>query len=240
MVPRLGGCYRAILFDVGWTLAYPEPDRESVVLAALKQRGFAISPAVWSHAYWAAEAFYRARRWHAETGRDLAAFWSSYYGTLLDRLPMVAGGSELIPLLGQEVERGQKYHLYPDTLDALAELRRRGFALGAVSNWNARLPALCEEWGIAPYLDALIVSDIAGFAKPDQRIFEQVLSSLRVSAGRTLHVGDDYRADVEGARAAGITPVLLDRENLGHQLSCLRAGSLWDLLQWVGEPYRGR
>jgi putative hydrolase of the HAD superfamily len=47
--------------------------------------------------------------------------------------------------------------------------------------------------------------------KPDPRIFALLLQRAGLEPERTLHVGDDVVADVEGARRAGVTPVWLNR-----------------------------
>jgi putative hydrolase of the HAD superfamily len=58
---------------------------------------------------------------------------------------------------------------------------------------------------------AIVVdSAVAGFEKPDPRIFALALESLGVPAARAVHVGDTIFADVEGARAAGVRPLHLD------------------------------
>ena len=62
--------------------------------------------------------------------------------------------------------------------------------------------------GLRPYLTRVIDSAIAGYEKPTDGFIE----ALRLSgatAARTLHVGDLYRADVTGARAAGVDVVML-------------------------------
>ena len=45
-----------------------------------------------------------------------------------------------------------------------------------------------------------------------------------------MHVGDLYHVDVAGARAAGITPVLLDVAGLYPECDCLRVRSLAELV----------
>jgi len=98
------------------------------------------------------------------------------------------------------------------------------------------LLALWEDWGVAPYFDTLIVSDVVGFHKPDPRIFDIALEALQVPAEKAIHVGDDYEADVQGARAAGIKPVLLDRKGQHQDVDCLRIHSLKELSCLVGAP----
>ena len=45
-----------------------------------------------------------------------------------------------------------------------------------------------------------------------------------------MHVGDLYHVDVAGARAAGLTPALLDVGDLYPDCDCLRVRSLTELV----------
>jgi HAD superfamily hydrolase (TIGR01509 family) len=61
--------------------------------------------------------------------------------------------------------------------------------------------------------DVVVDSATTGAAKPDPAIFRHALSRLGVAAGRALYVGDDPANDLDGARAAGIDAVLIDRSS---------------------------
>ena len=56
----------------------------------------------------------------------------------------------------------------------------------------------------------ILDSQVVGLEKPDPRIFALALDTLGVTAARAVHVGDSCRADVNGARAAGVTPLHFD------------------------------
>jgi len=65
--------------------------------------------------------------------------------------------------------------------------------------------------GLSAHFEELIVSARLGYDKPHPEIFRHALELMDVSPDRALHVGDSYPADVLGARAAGISPVLITR-----------------------------
>ena len=89
----------------------------------------------------------------------------------------------------------------------LAELRRRGFALGVVSNFDRRLHALLAGLEIAPLVDAIVLPSDAGAEKPAPEIFEFALSRLGASASATVFVGDSDVEDIRGARALGMRTI---------------------------------
>ncbi len=102
--------------------------------------------------------------------------------------------------------------LFADSLSTLAELRRRGFLLGVVTN---------RLWGGAPFhedlatlglldyfeLPHIAISGDLGIRKPNPRIFEHVLQALQVAPQETAMIGDSLSADILGAQALGITAI---------------------------------
>ena len=100
--------------------------------------------------------------------------------------------------------------LFDDALTTLDELRRRGYKLACVTNraFSGRgFVAELEEHGLAGVFDALSVSCDVGYMKPHPQIFEHALDLLDVAPSEAIMVGDSLRADVEGARALGMTGV---------------------------------
>jgi len=98
---------------------------------------------------------------------------------------------------------------YDDVLPALEWLSAR-YRMFAVSNGNADLHAI----GLSSYFERSLAARDAGMLKPDPRIFAMLLEAGGVRAAEVLHVGDDPKADVEGARSAGIRPVWVNRRGL--------------------------
>jgi putative hydrolase of the HAD superfamily len=106
--------------------------------------------------------------------------------------------------------------LYHDSLVTLAKLRSGGLKTGLVSNtpWGSPGAMWREELarlGLAPLLDALVFCTDVGRRKPDPRPFLACCEQLGVQPDEAIFVGDHPRWDVEGAAAAGLRPVLIDR-----------------------------
>jgi HAD superfamily hydrolase (TIGR01509 family) len=121
-----------------------------------------------------------------------------------------------------------------EVLPALAALRARGFKLVVLSNANGKLRYLFDRLGLSGSFDALFDSYDEGVEKPDPRFFRRALERAGAEAESTIHVGDFYHIDVAGARAAGITPALLDVAGLYPDCDCLRVGSLTELVDVLG------
>ncbi|MGA5730152.1 HAD family hydrolase [Streptomyces seoulensis] len=91
---------------------------------------------------------------------------------------------------------------YPDAARVLGELRRRGIAVGVVSNIGWDLRPVFREHGLDAYVDAYVLSYEHGVRKPDPRLFAVACAELGAEPERTLMVGDSRAAD-GGAAALG-------------------------------------
>jgi HAD superfamily hydrolase (TIGR01549 family) len=118
--------------------------------------------------------------------------------------------------------------------EALDRLRALGLTLVVVSNANGKLRVLLERVGLARFFDLMLDSTEEGVEKPDPRLFEIALARVSADAATTVHVGDLYRVDVEGARAANLRAVLLDPLDLYAGFDCPRIRSLGDLPDLIG------
>ncbi|MEK0338355.1 MAG: HAD-IA family hydrolase, partial [Nitrosopumilus sp.] len=73
-----------------------------------------------------------------------------------------------------------------------------------------------------------------GTDKPEPPIFLAALQRAGVNASEAVHVGDQYKLDVIGARGVGITPVLIDRYDLYPEVSdCPRIHRLTELAEYL-------
>jgi putative hydrolase of the HAD superfamily len=105
-----------------------------------------------------------------------------------------------------------EFRPYPDVLPALGELRERGLTLVVASNWDCSLSDWLEPAGITELVHGVVTSAEVGAPKPHPRVFERALAIADVGPSEALHVGDKVDNDVEGAAAAGVRAVLVQRE----------------------------
>jgi putative hydrolase of the HAD superfamily len=105
-----------------------------------------------------------------------------------------------------------EFRPYPDVLPALGDLRERGLTLVVASNWDCSLADWLEPAGITDLVDGVVTSAEVGAPKPHPRVFERALAIAGVAPSEALHVGDKVDNDVEGAAAAGVRALLVQRE----------------------------
>jgi len=111
----------------------------------------------------------------------------------------------------------QRVQWYADVQPALERLAAR-FPLLALSNGNAELAAT----GLSAYFVGAVSARGCGVAKPAARIFEVACAQLQCPAGQVMHVGDDWRLDIVGARQAGLHTAWIRRPEaaLHHGPAC--------------------
>jgi putative hydrolase of the HAD superfamily len=140
-------------------------------------------------------------------------FWYETYHDFFARFLSGADARRLALALLDVLSSPSGYVFFDETVETLTRLRDDGFRLGIISNWEAWLPTLLNETGIASFFEAVVVSGICGCEKPDPRIFTLALEEGRYRPEEVVYVGDRPAHDVAPARQAGITPILLDRDN---------------------------
>jgi putative hydrolase of the HAD superfamily len=108
-----------------------------------------------------------------------------------------------------------RFHSFPDAAPALRTLRDRGLKLVCVSNWDCSLAEVLAACGLGSALDGVVTSAAAGASKPDPAIFVKALRLAGCEPAEALHVGDTPTEDIDGAHAAGIPALLIDRSGGG-------------------------
>lgn len=103
------------------------------------------------------------------------------------------------------------WFVYDDTLDALNRWQQRGIQLGVISNFDSRLYPVLEALDLSAYFETITISTEVGAAKPSPLIFAAALEKHACPAVAAWHVGDSQTEDYEGARAAGLRGIWLQR-----------------------------
>lgn len=210
--------YRWALFDVGETLIRPRQSFGAVYARVLE--GLGVTEArdlegalrtTWAEV--SASLPPGTDRYGAHPGGE-EAYWLRFVRRTLELAGIPTPGlaeRALAPLRAAFAE-ADAWNVFPEAEASLDRLRAAGIRLGVVSNWDSRLPVLLERLGLAGRFDVLAVSALAGFEKPHPEIFRRALEGLGADPGRTVHVGDVPELDAAGATAAGIHPILLERQ----------------------------
>ncbi len=193
--------YRAVFFDADDTLFdYPSAERAALLACHWHfavpgdEEDFLAAYRRHNHDVWREfergeidQALLRVERFRRLAGElGLAALpldriSAMYLEELSNQAQLLGGALDLVQRLSRE---------YPLALitNGIASVQKRRFAASP----------------ILPYFQAVVISEEAGVAKPDPRIFTPALDKLGVEAGDVLYVGDSVTSDMAAARNAGM------------------------------------
>lgn len=201
--------FDAVLFDAGGVLVLPDP---TVLAPLLAPYGGSTDVAVHRRAHYAA----MARKSHT---RSHEADWHSYNVVYVEAVGVDA---DLVEHAAEVLDHTRSALLWrwpiPETLAGLAALANAEVPMGVVSNASGQIERMLLLAGICQIgsgrgvpMRVIVDSHVVGVAKPDPRIFDHALPHFsEFERHRIAYVGDSVTMDVEGARAAGLHPVLVD------------------------------
>ncbi len=220
----------AVTFDDFNTLRYQVGEQEDIVypiLGAMKRSRIKIDENEFLEAYSKADKSYRKAL--KETLRE--SLLDDIVSSVLTALE-VDFEREIIR---KAVDKGlttRKVCWYPDAIETLLALRKRGYKLGLISNTHWRLlENVRDEFN--KYFHVITLSYEHGYAKPHPSIFLATLKKLGVSASRCLHVGDDPTADVQGAKEVGMGAAFIKRRRDEEADANIKIEQLGDLLNFL-------
>ena len=230
---------RAVFFDVGNTLLYPYPSVSEVVREVLCEEGHIHDLSAIDSFMPLVDDYYEDRYREDDTfwtdEDETSAVWVGMYSLLCRKLGIDLDAERIARRVYDEFGDPGRWRAYSDVVPAFERLRDRGVRIGLISNWDKRLTGIFTGLGIGDMLDTVVSSAEVGLHKPDPRIFELALSRVGVSAQESVHVGDHHYADILGAEAVGMLPVLIDRHGgappeQGHFVRTL--DDLDPLIEW--------
>jgi HAD superfamily hydrolase (TIGR01662 family) len=200
--------FRAVLFDVDFTLAQPGPLLGPEGYRTVGERhGLVLDPARYAEARAAA---IEDLEQHPELDHD-EEVWIRFTEDIVRG--MGGTGGRVRPV-AEEITRGwehsENFELYDDALPAIEALRGHGVRIALVSNTSRDLDAFVRHFSLD--VDAWISSGRHGKVKPSPTIFRAALEMVGARPEETAMVGDSPVDDVEGARSLGMRAYLVDRE----------------------------
>lgn len=201
-----------VLIDVGDTMARANPSWLDVYATVFAKYGIETEQRAFERAFRAAWT-----EWAHEGPFEATEEASFQRLTELDQLVFDRLGYQDLPEaffrdIDLAFRQRSAFFVFPDVIPALDVMQASGLRLAVVSNWGWHAPELLQTLELARHFEVMSISARVGYQKPHAAIFEHALDLLEIGPEQAIHVGDDPHADVVGARAVGIEPVLIDRK----------------------------
>lgn len=199
---------KTLFFDAGNTLVFADLSR---TLAPMAKRGLAPTQEQLHAAERAAKKrLDAARAAHPEDSSVDKQFWDIYYTQLLSEMGFDHLEPELVSALSAATRHSSHWdRMRPGTAEVLERLGSR-YRLGVIANADGHIADLLDRVGLGRYFLTFTDSALAGYEKPDPRIFQAALASLDARPDESMFVGDIYSVDYVGARGVGMDAMLMD------------------------------
>ena len=234
----------AILFDLDGTLRHNVPDSTQAFMDFATELGAADSPekrlhmARWMHYYWAQSP---------ELSQDMQIFntlsddfWEQYaVRALIEFGCSETQARKLAPKMHCRMteEHKPKDVIMNDVLPTLELLQSWGYRLSVVSNRSNPFREYLQDLGLDHYFELILAAGEIDTWKPDPAIFQHALKEMALAPNQAVYVGDNYFADIVGARRAGLQPVLIDPNGIFEDPGCPVIKCISDLTKILGNSH---
>ena len=204
----IGRKFRAVLFDAAETL-FTTRGTVGQIYGSIARRYGSTAPVETIQA-----AFARQFRGAGPLSIEhQKGWWKDVVHRVFSEVGMVDNFDQFFDEVYERFRSSEGWVLFPDTIEALTDLKRSGLKLGVISNFDNRIYSVMKSLNILHFFDTVTLSSETGYCKPDREIFDAAIQALGVPASEVLLVGDSLRDDVEAGMRAGLHAALLDRDN---------------------------
>jgi putative hydrolase of the HAD superfamily len=203
---------RCVAFDAVGTLIEATPSVAAVYAVAARRFGSTLTEEVVRPRLRA--AFRRPRAANGDphvTSEPLErAFWRDVVNEVLDDVSHAAPCfEELFDWFGHS----HAWRCFPEVRETVSALRRAGMRLAVASNFDDRLNRVLDGLPEVSSIEVRAISSLIGFRKPSPRFYTALSEMVGHLPHEILMVGDDWDADIVGAREAGLPAVYLARDD---------------------------
>jgi putative hydrolase of the HAD superfamily len=221
---------KAIFFDVGNTLLFPDRDH---ILSPLTKLGHSPTLDHWH----AIERTTKKRFDEALQQGDPADFnfWFMFYDHLLEDLEV--NDTNVRDAMVESTRQSANWCVIrPGTRELLERLGKR-YSLAVISNADGKIEDVLSRCGIADCFASITDSGLVGHEKPHPAIFQAALESMGARPEESLYVGDVYSVDYLGSTRAGMQGMLIDVSGAYREIKVPRVESLEELEKKLEASY---
>jgi len=201
---------KAVLFDLGNTLVYSHP--EVTFQRILAEHGIAKSLDEVTNALIKGNAEFDIEKYEGLSAHEFYTRWNTVH---LKHLGLKGSKArKLAGTINSQWRRYAEFHVYPDVRETLLKLKQMGLKLGIITGgFEEDIEMIVPKVRFDELFDVKVGVDTAGKRKPNPKAFKCALKQLRLKPSEAVFVGDNLKADYEGAEKVGMIPVLIKRRS---------------------------
>jgi putative hydrolase of the HAD superfamily len=219
----------AVVFDCAGTLLRLDPSPEVIFQDTAAEIGLNLQSGAIRRAYELVNFNLPMKSSELSSNGTEAEFYRMLNAGLCAALGIQRSLERLHPLLLMRFAERRNWVAFDDASGTLSAIGKR-VPVHALANWNKGIDDVLRQAGLRDLLGDVAASEVLGVEKPAKACFDAFLARNKLDPAKTVYVGNEYVADVVGAREAGITPVLVDRDDQLPSADCVRVRTLLDLV----------
>lgn len=147
------------------------------------------------------------------TAETEARYWRAFYWDVLKRLGVDTPSPSVLELLVHRAADPDSFVCFDDTAEVLEALRRRGIAIGLISNAFPSARRIMDKLDLTHWFSPFVLSCEYICAKPCPVIYCHALDCAGLRPEEALFVDDRFKF-TEGAAKTGMRVKLIDRDGL--------------------------
>jgi putative hydrolase of the HAD superfamily len=219
----------AVVFDCADTLLRLDPPRAVIFRDAAAEIGLNLQIDDVERAYELVHFALTMKSSELTSAKKKEEFYRGFNESLCAALGIARSVELLHPIVLNRFASRRRWVAFEDAAFTLREIGNH-VPVHALANWDRRLDDVLKGASLRHLLGDVASSEMLGAEKPARACFDAFLMRNSLQPHRVTYVGNEYIADVLGARAAGLTPVLVDRYNKLPTADCTRILTLSELV----------
>jgi putative hydrolase of the HAD superfamily len=207
---------KGVFFDAGNTLLRVHPSIGEIYSGTAAEFGIHLTPEQIEQSFqehWKTTLPLVTNEGHRLTYEKERDWWRYIVQEVFQQFGEFQDFEVFFDALYERFARSDSWRLYEDVRGVLDYLKQNKKVLGIISNWDSRLPTLCDQLGITAFFDIVVVSSIVGYEKPHPAIFQIALERTGLASEEVIYIGDDPYLDYQAARKANMHALHLDRNH---------------------------
>lgn len=219
--PLQNNQYKAVIFDLHYTILRPVPSRGVMYQRIFKQHGFNARPReikkvfseVWSK-YGNDKISEDSKNHYKE--KNIEEWWFNFHLKMLKKLGLQ--NKKIAEIINQDISNHfftnyRIHRMYDDAKRILPFLKKQKVKLALATNGYKSTKKIIEYFKLDQYFDYVAISCEVGISKPNPELYHHISSKLSLEPKEILCIGDSYPTDIVGAKKAGCGSAIIDRKN---------------------------
>ena len=213
--------FKAIIFDLHYTILRLSPSRGVIYQRIFKKHGFNAHPReikkvfsdIWNR-YGDNKISEDSKKHHKE--KDIEEWWFDFHFRMLKKLGLK--NKDVARMINRDISNQfysnhQIHKMYDDAKKILPFLKGQGIKLILATNGYKSTKSVIKHFGLNKYFDHILISCDIGISKPNPKLYQFISKRLSLKPKEILCIGDSYPTDIIGARMSGCGAAIIDRKN---------------------------